>query len=128
MSDPLEGYRGRAVVDDLSPGERLLKRQMSDNADLIKLVRFSEGMGRWLDSDEGKGLQNLVEKDLSEAMRVWLTATDPGSEACRTAHLQARIAVEVIKKIESVLNAGPEAATLVRQSDEVANAELSNHE
>ena len=126
-TDPLEGFRGAPGDDDLSPGERLLQRQMANNAGLIKLVHRSETMRRWLDgTPEGQALQDQVELDLSAAMGTWLSAADPCSKECQAAHYNARVAIGIIKKIESIINAGPEAAQFVRNSDAVANAELNN--
>ncbi len=124
--DPLAGYRAVGPDEELAPGEALLKRQMAENAKLIQLVNRSDSLARWLESPAGEGIQSLTNIQLNDAMKVWLHATDPGSDAARKAHFQARVCIGMIEMIEQVLQAGPEARAHVEASDAAANAEMND--
>lgn len=125
--DPLADYRGENSDADLSAGERLLKQQMHLHAGPIRLYQASEAMQRWLDGTlEGQALQDEVQQTINDAVAVWLKASDPGSEECRKAHFEARVAVGIIQRVDSIIQRGAEAGRAVREADSLANAELSH--
>lgn len=125
--DALAGYRAIDRDDeDLAPVEALLKRQMADNAKLIQLVTRSEALDQWMQSPAGAALQQETNLQLDAAMTVWLTCTDPGSPEARKAHFDARVAVGMMKLVEKILTAGPEARRAVAASDTAANAEMND--
>jgi hypothetical protein len=124
-SDPLEGFRGDD--EDLAAGERLLVQRRQAAASLIELVGASQAMVQWMETPHGKMLSKQVEHDLDVAVKTWLESEDPTADAVVKAHANARVCQGIIKTIEMIIAAGPEAMKAVQDGDAIANEELSNN-
>lgn len=125
MPDPLVGFRA-SDQEELAPGERLLLQLRQDNAGMITLIERSDAMMRWLDTPAGKAWQHEIERMLQEAMEVLLSVPTLRCKEARTAHFNARTAVNSFKAMERIINAGPELTSKMEAETRQANAELSN--
>lgn len=119
IDDPLDGFRDEGTPD-LSDGEARLLRSLMENRGMLEVINVGLDMQRFLATPAGREVWTTNERKLSDSIVTWLSTTDPASAEVKSAHFNARVAIEVLKTFQEAIDAGRETRLQMhmRQGDE----------
>lgn len=84
----------------------------------IDVFRLGRKMQEWSEQDPvGARLVDEARDKLQQAINVWLRSDDPASQEVREAHFRARVATEFLSVIESAIDDGRKAETLLSEQE-----------
>lgn len=115
----MEGFTD---IDPELQGEDRLRASIETNQHLLDAVHNSVAMREWL-VGPGRGLKRELEQELFDAVKLWLSAHDPGSKQGRLAHFNARTALSVLQRLQLVVELGDEARPQLEAIDKELNGE-----
>lgn len=107
---------------DLTPEEALdaedaLGQRLGEDRSLIELVRFGLDMEEFTRTHVGKYLVHRAEGELNEATKVLLDLNDLAGKDAADAHMQARVALKVLRWLDDVVQQGREAERSISERD-----------
>ena len=90
---------------------------MGENDYLVDLWQLGEQTKVFAETTVGAFLLQDLRENLMKSVRDLLDIDDPGSQAGRAAHSEARLNWRILSRVEDILTAGMQAETIMTEQD-----------